>query len=171
LSGCAKIRTKTENEIIDNNDDTFNISEMSVENDSLIRPQDPPTHHNYVPWQSPSLASRKLIDRVKESPRLARRMLNTMTSPGPRMRGKVKDGNVFVVSMNTVMQECRVGVISRQNKLDSWTSMGEDVTEWIFEYVSETDDNTDNDDESSDESEKDWHILKEAKDSADTERF
>jgi len=83
----------------------------------------------------------------------------------------VKDGNVFVVSMNTVMQECRVGVISRQNKLDSWTSMGEDVTEWIFEYVSETDDNTDNDDESSDESEKDWHILKEAKDSADTERF
>ena len=48
--------------------------------------------------------------------------------------------------------------------------MGEDVTEWIFEYVSETDDNTDNEDESSEESEKDWHILKEAKDS-DIERF
>ena len=48
--------------------------------------------------------------------------------------------------------------------------MGEDVTEWIFEYVSETDENTDNEDDSSEESEKDWHILKEAKDS-DTERF
>ena len=53
LSGCAKIKTKTENEIIDNNDDTFNISETSLENDSLIRPHGPPSNHNYVPWQSP----------------------------------------------------------------------------------------------------------------------
>ena len=52
LSGCAKIKTKTENEIIDNNDDTFNIGE-TVENDSLIRSNNPPSHHNYVPWQSP----------------------------------------------------------------------------------------------------------------------
>ena len=39
--------------------------------------------------------------------------------------------------------------------------MGEDVTEWIFEYVTE-------DEDSSDESEKDWHILKEV---AESERF
>ena len=41
--------------------------------------------------------------------------------------------------------------------------MGEDVTEWIFEYVTE-----DEDEDSSDESEKDWHILKEV---AESERF
>ena len=41
--------------------------------------------------------------------------------------------------------------------------MGEDVTEWIFEYVTE-----DEEEESSDESEKDWHLLKEV---AESERF
>ena len=41
--------------------------------------------------------------------------------------------------------------------------MGEDVTEWIVEYVTE-----DEDEDSSDESEKDWHILKEV---AESERF
>ena len=60
------------------------------------------------------------MDKVKESPRLARKMLNTMTSPSPRMRGKARDSGIFVVSMNTVRQECRVGVVSRHNKLDSW---------------------------------------------------
>ena len=42
--------------------------------------------------------------------------------------------------------------------------MGEDVTEWIFEYVTEDEEEED----SSDESEKDWHILKEV---AESERF
>ena len=42
--------------------------------------------------------------------------------------------------------------------------MGEDVTEWIFEYVTEDDEEED----SSDESEKDWHILKEV---VESERF
>ena len=41
--------------------------------------------------------------------------------------------------------------------------MGEDVTQWIFEYVTE-----DEEEDSSDESEKDWHILKEVDES---ERF
>ena len=43
------------------------------------------------------------------------------------------------------------------------TSMGEDVTEWIFEYVSAEED-TDTEAEEADssgESEKDWHILRE----------
>ena len=41
--------------------------------------------------------------------------------------------------------------------------MGEDVTEWIFEYVSAEED-TDTEPEEADssgESEKDWHILRE----------
>ena len=42
--------------------------------------------------------------------------------------------------------------------------MGEDVTQWIFEYVTEDEE----DEDSSDESEKDWHILKEVEES---ERF
>lgn len=42
--------------------------------------------------------------------------------------------------------------------------MGEDVTQWIFEYVTEDEEEED----SSDESEKDWHILKEVEES---ERF
>ena len=45
------------------------------------------------------------------------------------------------------------------------TSMGEDVTEWIFEYVSaEEEEDTDSEAEEADssgESEKDWHILRE----------
>ena len=43
--------------------------------------------------------------------------------------------------------------------------MGEDVTQWIFEYVTEDEED---EDDSSDESEKDWHILKEVEES---ERF
>ena len=43
--------------------------------------------------------------------------------------------------------------------------MGEDVTEWIFEYVSaEEEEDTDTEAEEADssgESEKDWHILRE----------
>ena len=42
--------------------------------------------------------------------------------------------------------------------------MGENVSEWIFEYVSETEvseDEDTTDDDSSDESTKDWRILKE----------
>ena len=49
--------------------------------------------------------------------------------------------------------------------------MGEDVTEWIFEYVSaEEEEDTDTEAEEADssgESEKDWHILREEAEAED----
>ena len=46
--------------------------------------------------------------------------------------------------------------------------MGEDVTQWVFEYVTEDEEEDNEEEDSSDESEKDWHILKEV---AESERF
>ena len=50
--------------------------------------------------------------------------------------------------------------------------MGEDVTQWIFEYISESDDDDDTDEDlSSDDSDKDWHILKEESEHEIVEKF
>ena len=51
--------------------------------------------------------------------------------------------------------------------------MGEDVTQWIFEYISQSEDDDDetDDDLSSDDSDKDWHILKEESEHEIVEKF
>ena len=61
------------------------------------------------------------MDRVRESPRLARRMLNTMTSPRPG-RGHQEDAEeIFVVNMRLMGQDSDIGVaVNRNNKVDSW---------------------------------------------------
>lgn len=219
LSGCAKLKKKNDNEIIENNDD-LSMSDP-VDNDSLIHPASlSVSSHSYVPWQSPRLTSRRLLDRVKQSPRVARRMLSTMTSPRPgkRSRGHEDAEEIFVVSMRLMGQESGVSVaVSRNNKVDSWwakekltlisfiscksrvgrqqanclnkrdyivvwslesflinldisrTSMGEDVTRWIFEYLTDDEvEESDNEEDSSDDSANDWHILREV---AESERF
>ena len=75
LSGCAKLNKKNDNDMIDNNDAGCSLSFISdpVDNDSLIHPTSRPvSDQSYVPWQSPKVTSRRLMDRVRESPRLAR---------------------------------------------------------------------------------------------------
>ena len=124
LSGCAKLKkNKNDNDMIDNNDGcTFSFISEPVDNDSLIHPTSRPvTDQSYVPWQSPRVTSRRLMDRVRESPRLARRMLSTMTSPRPG-RGHLEDAEeIFVVNMRLMGQDSGVGVaLNRNNKVDSW---------------------------------------------------
>ena len=77
----------------------------------------------YVPWRSPAVASRRLLDRVRDSPRAARRVLNTMTSPGRgRGRGRGEAEEIFVVNMQRLGGDSGVGVVTwtQAGKVDSW---------------------------------------------------
>ena len=107
LSGCAKLNKKNDNDMIDNNDGCgLSFISDPVDNDSLIHPTSRPvSDQSYVPWQSPRVTSRRLMDRVRESPRLARRMLSTMTSPRPGRGHQADAEEIFVVNMRLMGQE------------------------------------------------------------------
>ena len=71
-----------------------NDVENTLKNNALLVQQDSDSFSeiNYVPgvWRSPSVG-RRMVDRVRNSPRLARRAMSKMTSlwcPGVRMRMK-----------------------------------------------------------------------------------
>lgn len=134
LSGCAKLKKKNDNDMIDNNDGcSFSIINDPVDNDTLIHPTSRVvSDHSYVPWQSPRVTSRRLIDRVRESPRLARRMLSTMTSPRPG-RGHIQDPEeIFVVNMRLMGQDSGIGVAVNRNKVDSWWGVSRESTSFVF---------------------------------------
>ena len=45
--------------------------------------------------------SRRLVDKVKDSPKLARKMITKMTSPGRRHR-RQEDQDIYIVSVNII---------------------------------------------------------------------
>ena len=111
------MRRANESEVIDNND---NEDVYCDADETLVFTSLQSSNQNYVPWQSPGMASRRILQKVKESPRVARRMLNTMTSPAISKKHHVQD-KIFVVNMKNIVQECAVGVSTWQNnKIDSW---------------------------------------------------
>ena len=83
LSGCAKLKRKADNEILDNEaclgleavegvEGVEGVTEVS----GLVGAGPGSPHPaTYVPWRSPAVASRRLLDRVRDSPRVARRVL------------------------------------------------------------------------------------------------
>ena len=55
----------------------------------------------YIPWSSPGIG-RRLVEKVKDSPQIARKMITKMTSPGFRRRKKREEEDIFIVSVNVV---------------------------------------------------------------------
>ena len=126
LSGCAKINKTNEKDIIDNTaEECFHVSDDAHinENESdtiLLQSRSPETmsSNNYVPWQSPNITRKRILERVRESPRLARRMLSKMTSPG-MMRRKEE---IFVVKMQELVMESGscCNEMKGSSRMDSW---------------------------------------------------
>ena len=83
LSGCAKLKRKADNEILDNEAclgleavEAVEGMEGVTEVSGLVGAGPGSPHPaTYVPWRSPAVASRRLLDRVRDSPRVARRVL------------------------------------------------------------------------------------------------
>ena len=78
LSGCAKLKRKADNEILDNEaclglglEGVEGVTEVSG---LVCAGPGSPHPATYVPWRSPAVASRRLLDRVRDSPRVARRV-------------------------------------------------------------------------------------------------
>ena len=125
LSGCAKLKRKADNETLDNEACLGLEAVEGVEEVSGLVGAAPGSPHpaTYVPWRSPAVASRRLLDRVRDSPRAARRVLNTMTSPGRgRGRGRGEAEEIFVVNMQRLGGDSGVGVVTwtQAGKVDSW---------------------------------------------------
>lgn len=123
LSGCAKTTKSSSRDIIDNNEEACEIIDIPNEdNDThLLHSRLPASggNHNYVPWQSPNIARKKILDRVRDSPRVARRMLSKMTSPGVARRKE----EIFVVNMQQFVSEsgsCCSEAKGSGSKMDSW---------------------------------------------------
>ena len=55
----------------------------------------------YIPWSSPGIG-RRLVEKVKDSPQIARKMITKMTSPGFRRRKAREEEDIFIVSVNVV---------------------------------------------------------------------
>ena len=55
----------------------------------------------YIPWSSPGIG-RRLVEKVKDSPLIARKMITKMTSPGFRRRKRKEEEDIFIVSVNVV---------------------------------------------------------------------
>ena len=56
---------------------------------------------HYIPWSSPGIG-RRLVEKVKDSPQIARKMITKMTSPGFRRRKTREEEDIFIVSVNVV---------------------------------------------------------------------
>ena len=60
LSGCTKLKPSEDNELVDRKDDD---GDVLIGGNKAHR-------HNYVPWQSPTISSRRMLSRVRNSPRV-----------------------------------------------------------------------------------------------------
>ena len=96
-----------------------NDVENTLENNALLVQQDSDSFSeiNYVPgvWRSPSVG-RRMVDRVRNSPRLARRAMSKMTSPLVS-RSKNED-EIFMITLDVVHSSGRVG--RGEGRADAW---------------------------------------------------
>lgn len=68
----------------------------------------------------PTGISRRLVDKVKESPKIARKMITKMTSPGRRHRKQIHDEEIFIVSVNVLHTSGHSGHGDTLSKKDAW---------------------------------------------------
>ena len=121
LGGCARL---SEDKDSDNQElpevvgDDVNIFE---DNGLLLHPEemlsDRLRESSYIQraWRSPSLG-RRMVDRVRDSPRLARRAMNKMTSP--LVLRRKKEDEIYSVTLHVVHSSEVVG--RGEGRSDAW---------------------------------------------------
>ena len=97
-------------------DDNELVDRKDEEGDVLIG-GDRTHKQNYVPWQSPTISSRRMLSRVRDSPRLARKMMSKMTSPDPGKKEREKT-EIFIVNIEVIHESGTQ--IQPSGKVDAW---------------------------------------------------
>ena len=103
LVGCSRLSFNKEDKLYEKPESL--VENANEENDLFIYPEeslsDQLSELNYIPgaWKSLCLGKR-IIDRVKDSPRLARRAISKMTSPLVSMRKK--EDEIYIVTLHVV---------------------------------------------------------------------
>ena len=126
---------------------TVDTSIVTIEeDDELIETENILTDVHFIPWSSPGEKmkyfstkhtnifqgiGRRLVDKVRDSPRLARRAMTKMTSPslGRRRhrRQKEEEEAIFVVSVSVVHNSGQQQSTADNNKMDAWS-----VVQYIY---------------------------------------
>ena len=111
LVGCSRLPPEMEDGVVNN-----------IEEDELIQyPEesfcDQFSDLSYIPgaWTSPSLG-RKMVDKVRGSPRLARKAMSKMTSP--MVSKRKKEDEIYIVTLHVVHSSGMVG--RGEGKCDAW---------------------------------------------------
>ena len=119
LTGCARLDKEYKN---DKQEVTENISDDLFEDHDLLVPKEEVlaerlSELKYVPgpWRSPGL-SRRMVDSMKNTPRLARKAMSRMTSP--MVMRKKKEDEIYIVTLNVVHSSGMVG--REKGKSDAW---------------------------------------------------
>ena len=124
LGGCTRLSADKKMEGGDENESTDNISDdedtcfdhnLLVHSDELVRDRLSEVSYMPGPWRSPSLGT-KVMDRVRDSPRLARRAMSKMTSPMVSM--KKKEDEIYIITLHVIHSS---GLVGRgEGKSDAW---------------------------------------------------
>jgi len=123
----------------DTEDDTSDEEEM---------PEHIAKARNYVPWRSPSLA-RRVVENVKNSPCLVRKVLQNQRSKHLSKKGK--EIEIFSLALAVAHHSGQARNPYLQDKVDAWTSMGEDMSAYLEDYSDyEDDDDTEHEDDEKD---------------------
>ena len=107
LSGCRKLKPTDDDELVERKDDE---GEVLIGGRKAER-------QNYVPWQSPTISSRRMLSRVRESPRLARRIVSRMTGPDVGRKEREKS-EIFLVNIS-VLHESGMELLPN-GRADAW---------------------------------------------------
>lgn len=93
LGGCTRISKEP--------DASFATARIDDECGDCVGDDNILSDLQYIPWSSPGIG-RRLVEKVKDSPQLARKMITKMTSPGFRRRKAREEEDIFIVSVNVV---------------------------------------------------------------------
>ena len=117
LTGCSRLSNNKEDEEKENQKSLI----TEEQNDLFLYPEeslcDQLNDLHYIPgaWRSPSVGQR-MVDRVKDSPKLARRAMTKMTSP--MVSRKQKKGELYIITLDVVHSS---GVVGRgKGRADAW---------------------------------------------------
>ena len=121
LSGCARLTKNYDNNSKDAAEAVSDDVSVFEDKDYLLPKEDvfaeSLSELNYMPgaWRSPSLGKR-VVDRVKDSPRMARRAMSKMTSP--MVSRRQKEDEIYIVTLHVVHSS---GVVGRgDGRFDAW---------------------------------------------------
>jgi hypothetical protein len=117
LNGCSRPSYNKEDEEMENPKSLI----TDEENGLFLYPEeslcDQVNDLHYIPgaWRSPSLGQR-MVDRVKDSPKLARRAMTKMTSP--MVSRKQKKHELYIITLDVAHSS---GVVGRgEGRADAW---------------------------------------------------